>query len=411
MSEVEKAVDKEEIMKAWLAKPDHTQIENKDFSVADALDRLRPAAAAVPKEAQLTDGTRIYQAAIKIDEEKRARAGETGPLGRKRRIAFVAYNADMWDALATVHEEALKDPEAEVHTIVVPWYQKDDEGNLTVKHDESSKFPKNIQLTPWEQYDYRQIRPDVVFCHNPYDNFNKIAVIQPQFFIKYMRPHVRTLVYVPYFVSLNGWVPKDRLMSSGMDHADLVPMENDRIRNQYLEVYRKFGEDNNCWAEMEPGQSKFMVLGSPKFDRVKFPTAEDLAMPEEWKSVLLDANGQKKPTVFYNISVQTFFDKPEKILNKIEAVLNIFKVRHEQVAFIWRPHPLYRESIVKAFPEGLARYDRLVAEFRTEKWGVYDDTSNMYRSMALSDMYYGDWSSVVTLYRVTGKPLMIQQAV
>jgi len=31
--------------------------------------------------------------------------------------------------------------------------------------------------------------------------------------------------------------------------------------------------------------------------------------------------------------------------------------------------------------------------------------------MALSDMYYGDWSSVVTLYRVTGKPLMIQQAV
>ena len=58
-------VDKDEIMKAWLAKPDHTQIENKDFSVADALDRLRPAAAAVPKEAQLTDGTRIYQAAIK----------------------------------------------------------------------------------------------------------------------------------------------------------------------------------------------------------------------------------------------------------------------------------------------------------------------------------------------------------
>lgn len=404
-------MDKDEIMKAWLARPDHTHVENKDFGLTDALDRLRPEAGTVATANQVADGTKIYQAAVKIDEEKRARAGETGPLGRKRRIAFVAYNADMWDALASVHAEALKDPEAEVHTIVVPWYEKNDNGELTVKHDESAKFPGDIKLTPWEQYDYRQIRTDVVFCHNPYDSFNKLSVIQPQFFIRNLRPFVRTLVYVPYFVSFNGFVPKNRLMSAGMDHADLVPMENDRIRAQYLSVYRKFGEDNNCWDKMEPGQGKFMSLGSPKFDRVRFPQPEDLVIPEEWKSVLLDDQRQKKPAVFYNISIQAFCDRPEKMLNKIEAVLNVFRVRHEQVAFIWRPHPLYRESVARFYPEGLARYDRLVAEFRTEKWGVYDDTSNMYRSMILSDMYYGDWSSVVTLYRLMGKPLLIQRAV
>ncbi|MBQ7496465.1 MAG: hypothetical protein IJU00_01295 [Selenomonas sp.] len=403
-------MDKNEIMKAWLAKPDHTQVENKDFGLTDALDRLKLGAVVKAQPAQVPDGARIYQAAVNLDEEKRAKAGETEPLGRKRRIAFVAYSADMWDALATIHAEAMKDAGAEVHTIVVPWYERDDKGQPVVQHDESSKFPKGIVLTPWQHYDYRRIKPDIVFCHNPYDDFNVVSMIQPQFFLRFMRPFVRTLVYVPYFVSFNNWVPKDRLMSAGLDHADLIPMENDRIREQYLAVYKKFGMDNNCWERMEPGQGKFVSLGSPKLDRVRFPAPEDKEIPEAWKSVLFDDRQQKKPTVFYNISVQTFFNKKEKMLNKIERVLNTFKLRQEQVAFIWRPHPLYRESMLKSYPEGVARYDRLVAEFRTEKWGIYDDTSNMYRSMILSDMYYGDWSSVVTLYRMMGKPLLIQRA-
>ncbi|WP_029546113.1 hypothetical protein [Selenomonas sp. AB3002] len=403
-------MDKDEFMKAWLAKPDRTQVENKDFGLKDALDRLKLGNGVKAQPAQIPDGARIYQAAVNLDEEKRAKAGETGPLGRKRRIAFVAYSADMWDALATIHAEAMKDAGADVHTIVVPWYERDENGQPAVQHDESSKFPRGIVLTPWQHYDYRQIKPDIVFCHNPYDDFNVVSMIQPEFFLRFMRPFVRTLVYVPYFVSFNGFVPKDRLMSAGLDHADLIPMENDHIRNQYLEVYKKFGIDNNCWERMEPGQSKFVSLGSPKLDRVRFPEPEDFEIPEEWKGVLLDANQQKKPAVFYNISVQTFFDRKEKMLDKIEAVLNTFKLRQEKVAFIWRPHPLYRESIAKSYPEGLARYDRLVAEFRTEKWGIYDDTSNMYRSMILSDMYYGDWSSVVTLYRMMDKPLLIQQA-
>ena len=153
MSEVLIAVDKDEIMKAWLARPDHTIWESNDFCLGDALDRLQVAPALSIKEAQITDGARIYQAAKQMDEEKRAKDGEMGSLGRKRRIAFVAYNADMWDALATIHAEALKDPEAEVSTIVVPWYERDENRQPTVKHDESNKFPADVELTAWEKYD------------------------------------------------------------------------------------------------------------------------------------------------------------------------------------------------------------------------------------------------------------------
>ena len=53
-------------------------------------------------------------------------------------------------------------------------------------------------------------------------------------------------------------------------------------------------------------------------------------------------------------------------------------------------------------------FNRVVEKYRHEGWGIYDDTADLERAIALSDAYYGDWSSVVTLYQAAGKPIMIQ---
>ena len=46
--------------------------------------------------------------------------------------------------------------------------------------------------------------------------------------------------------------------------------------------------------------------------------------------------------------------------------------------------------------------------YLTEGWGIYDDTADLDRAIALSDAYYGDGSSVVELCRERGVPVMIQ---
>ena len=53
-------------------------------------------------------------------------------------------------------------------------------------------------------------------------------------------------------------------------------------------------------------------------------------------------------------------------------------------------------------------YLKIVEEYRSENWGIYDDTPDLHRAIAVSDAYYGDISSLVDLYRLTGKPIMIQ---
>jgi hypothetical protein len=59
-------------------------------------------------------------------------------------------------------------------------------------------------------------------------------------------------------------------------------------------------------------------------------------------------------------------------------------------------------------PEILNAYDAIVKAYQKENWGIFDDTPDLHRAIAVSDAYYGDVSSLVELYRVTGKPVMIQ---
>lgn len=59
-------------------------------------------------------------------------------------------------------------------------------------------------------------------------------------------------------------------------------------------------------------------------------------------------------------------------------------------------------------PEVLQKYTRLKEQYIAEGWGIYDDTADVDRAIVLSDAYYGDSSSIVQLYKQTGKPVMIQ---
>ena len=59
-------------------------------------------------------------------------------------------------------------------------------------------------------------------------------------------------------------------------------------------------------------------------------------------------------------------------------------------------------------PEIRDQYKKIIEDYRTEGWGIYDDTPNMDRAIIISDAYYGDPSSLVQLYEKLEKPIMIQ---
>ena len=65
-------------------------------------------------------------------------------------------------------------------------------------------------------------------------------------------------------------------------------------------------------------------------------------------------------------------------------------------------------TIISMRPHLLEMYQTIVDEYKEKGWGIYDDTTDMDRAVALCDAYYGDESSMVQLCRKAGKIIVIQ---
>ena len=135
---------------------------------------------------------------------------------------------------------------------------------------------------------------------------------------------------------------------------------------------------------------------------------KELEVPENWLKIIQKPDGSWKKIIFYNTSVGGLLNYNEKMLAKIKYVFNVFEENKEEIALLWRPHPLIKATIESMRPQLWREYDQIVKRYQEQGWGIYDDTADLNRAIEISDAYYGDGSSVVQLYQKTGKRILIQ---
>lgn len=119
-------------------------------------------------------------------------------------------------------------------------------------------------------------------------------------------------------------------------------------------------------------------------------------------------NNNRRKVIFYNTSIGAFLQHGEKMLKKMRDVFQTFEQEKENITLLWRPHPLLPTTIKSMRPELYEEYEKIMEEYRAGDWGIYDDSADLNRAIAVSDAYYGDPSSVVELFKEVGKPVMIQ---
>ncbi|MBQ9361757.1 MAG: hypothetical protein IJT96_12050 [Lachnospiraceae bacterium] len=328
-----------------------------------------------------------------------------------KEVVFLPYKASMWDSLETVWRKMDKDENVTAIVIPIPYYDKDANGSLTAGHYEADLFPTDVPVMPYSEYDFEVRRPDSIYIHNPYDECNYATSVHPDFYSKVLNNYTDDLVYIPYFV-LNEIDPKDREAVDDIDYlitlpgvlnADRVIVQSEDMKKIYVDVLcRHYG------AELRPiWQKKIYGEGSPKIERVMSLKAEDFEIPEEWKK-FIECDGRRKKVILYNTSVEAFLDKKEAMIEKIRRSLGIFYKKKDYVTLLWRPHPLMESTIASMLPGLFNEYAGIVSEYKDGNWGIFDETANVDRAIAISDAYYGDMSSLVWLYKQTGKPIMIQ---
>ena len=334
----------------------------------------------------------------------------------KKEVVFFPYNASMWDSLESVWKAADEDPDCEAYVVPIPYYDLDGAHRFIEKHYEGDLYPEYVPITHYEDYDLEERHPDVIYIHNPYDEANRVTSIAPEFYSSRIKHFTEKLVYIPYFV-LPEIKPENQTSIDkikhfcylpGIVHADKVIVQSENMRQIYINEYLKAAALKGDKTTREELEEKILGLGSPKFDKAANTKKADVEVPEEWLKIIAKPDGSWKKIIFYNTSIAAFLKENELMLAKIEDVLRIFKENQDEVALLWRPHPLMMQTIESMRPELRDIYQRIVERYRKEGWGIYDDSADMNRAVVLSDAYYGDPSSVVQVYQETGKPVMVQ---
>lgn len=317
---------------------------------------------------------------------------EIGKEPVKKEIVFLPYKASMWDSLESIWQAASADEEnCNVHVVPIPYATLTPEREVKEWHCEKDIFPSYVPVIDYRDIDLEALHPDVIFIHNPFDGGNFVTSVAVEYYSDRLKMYTDKLVYVPYFVSGN-FVGQDSRVFPAIINADHVIVESEAIKAQYEADY----------PGGSPPAGKFLALGSPKYDKVRTGTKADHPIPSAWQRIIAD-----RKVILYNTSLEPALAHSDKVCAKLEEVFDFFRHQRDIVLW-WRPHPLMKDTFDSLRSEIAAAYREIEQRYIEGSWGIYDDSPDVTRAVIWADAYYGDSSSVMWLYRETGKPIMMQ---
>ena len=325
------------------------------------------------------------------------------------RVLFLPYKYSMWDSFESIFEAAKEDENCEAYVMPIPYYDKDQEGNLTEMHDESESYPDDVGIISWQDNQVDEIDPDVIFIHNPYDGTNLLTSIHPDYYTNKLVCKDRVVIYVPYYVSYTEDKEVMVTMGGAEFYADYVIMQSEWYKKQFEQIlsdYKKSDDDLNDLIAFYDNGNKFVVLGNPKYDKIRNLAKSEYPLRDDWKGKIFNESDNKKFTILLDTTLEILLKQREKMLDKIGDVIDFFEKR-DDLALIWRPHPLIKSALVNSCPELLTTYNGLVNRCKNLDNCIFDDTNDMHTAIAWSDAFMGKYSSMIELYRVTTKPTIM----
>jgi hypothetical protein len=303
----------------------------------------------------------------------------------KKLILFLPYKVSMWDSLESIYQAASQDPECEALVMPVPYFVNKSQ-YAREQFCEAKLFPSHLKVIDYKKYNLAKTKPYAIYIHNAYDQGNAVTEINQAYSTHNLKKYTANLIYVPY------------CLVSEKSSEDFV--KNPSFNNISKIIAMSEGAKKN-FARFNP-ESKILPLGSPKADAIKSMLQNPPQIPEEWKE-----RAAGKTTVFYNTTISCLMRILHGSPCKLEKVFEYFSKKTDAL-LIWRPHPLSKECFQTIAKEELGKYNALVKKYKEENIGIFDDTPSFHAAFALSDLYYGDKSSLVSLYGLTGKPIMLQ---
>ena len=121
----------------------------------------------------------------------------------KLEVVFFPYKSSMWDSMESVWRAANDDSNCNAYVVPIPYYDKNPDGTFGEYHYEGGDLPKDVPVIHYDIYNLEKHMPDIIYVHNPYDDYNRVTSVDPKFYSSELKKYTNMLVYIPYFATGN----------------------------------------------------------------------------------------------------------------------------------------------------------------------------------------------------------------
>ena len=332
----------------------------------------------------------------------------------RKEVVFLPYKASKWDYMESIWIKACEDPDTDAIVIPIPYNHRKPMGELGTEFYEGNDFPEYVPVVNYLDYNFESHQPDEIYIQVPYDDDNYTMSVNPYFYARNLKQYTDKLVYIPCFVleeiqenDGRSFIAMDQyVISPGVVYADKVIVQSEHMKEMYIKkLVDYFGDDTSqLW------QNKIEGKGFPYFDKDRSVSKSTVDMPEAWKNIIFKEDGTPKKVIMYVTEISKLMQQQKKMLDKMYSVFDTFKENKDDIAVIWRPDPLVETTISASNPLLYKEYEKLVDEYKKAGWGIYDDTGDLERVLAIADAYYGDPDKIIQRCRLMKMPVMIQNA-
>lgn len=333
------------------------------------------------------DAGKYRSAMIHLREKHREIASDIERIKTKPLALFIPYKFSMWDCMESVYLAASEDEEWDALLLPIPYKECSESGEEQWIY-EGPAYYKGLNAVDFREANYAELKPDVVYIHNPYDDMNRVTSVAPEYYSSSLKEHCGKIVYLPYFFT-NSEFPGIHRDLPTYENFDYIVVASEKAQNQLAEYI---------------GKEKVLALGSPKTDCM-LRIQDNYELPEIWRNRI---RGRK--VVMYNVSLNSVLQNGFQTILKMNYVFDYFKTNQDVVLW-WRPHPLLKSTLKTMKPELLGAYEAMERKFILEKIGIYDMDTDSNRAIAATDAFIGDYSSMCGLYGMLGKPIFLMDTV
>ncbi len=316
----------------------------------------------------------------------------------RKEVLFLPFKGEYWGSFEAEYRKVSDDPDTDVYIVPIPYYYKDYMGRLHDMQYAPEKYPAELKLIGYDDYDYALRHPDVIYIQSPYDEWNVATSLPPFFYSEKLLEYTDELIYIPWFrtdefTRENG--PEYVNMRyyctmPGVVNADLVILQSETIRNTYIEKLCDFAgeETRKIWEEK-------LVARKDDIRDGESLEKEDIKSPV---------------TLLYYPDFSCILKNGQQAIDKIRDFIKICKLEEDTWRFVFFKGRFIDDNLREIDPKLYDKYMELLGEVsRDELFDVISEGETDYETLVKRCCaYYGDGGHLAHMFRNEGKPVKLQ---